>query len=133
MLVISGDQGNQINSALTVNGGIVDMNGKSEGLTKIGGTGGTIYNTASATTSTITLGIGTTNYAGVFQDLPPGYLAGENQKLRILALTTPVNCIFERPCQVRHQICLGFDLQVTGRSWRGQSNQASSATRMPGR
>ena len=30
-----------------------------------------------------------------FQDLPPGYLSGENKKLRILALTTPVNCIFE--------------------------------------
>ena len=30
-----------------------------------------------------------------FQDLPLGYLAGENKKLRILAITNPVNCIFE--------------------------------------
>jgi fibronectin-binding autotransporter adhesin len=53
--------------SLTVNGGVVDLNGTNQGVGALNGSGGTIVNNASSSTSTLTVGNGdgSGSYAGV--------------------------------------------------------------------
>ena len=57
-------------SDLVVNGGTLDMNGKSETINGLSGTGGVIQNQLAATASTLTLGDGdaTASYSGAIRD-----------------------------------------------------------------
>ena len=53
--------------ALTVNGGVLDLNGTSQGVGNLSGNGGTILNSAPSTVSTLTVGNG--NAGGTFSGL----------------------------------------------------------------
>lgn len=72
ILQLSGSNSNLINNNqdFTVNSGTFDLNGKSETVASIGGSGGTIRNSLTASTSTLTVGVGDTNasYAGVIEN-----------------------------------------------------------------
>lgn len=80
-LRLSGTGGDQIvNSAtMTVNGGVFDLNGLSETINGLAGTGGTIYNTVNASTSTLTVGSSNANtsYAGIIADNNGGGATGK--------------------------------------------------------
>ena len=69
---LGGTGGDQISdaAAVIINGGIVDFNGRSEAFDALSGSGGSITNAASATTSTMTIGTmgGGGTYAGVIQN-----------------------------------------------------------------
>ncbi len=56
---------------LTINGGILDLNGTSQGVGNLTGSGGTILNNATGTSATLTIGNGNAtggNYSGVIAD-----------------------------------------------------------------
>lgn len=71
---LGGTGGDQIysNSAVTMSGGTFDLAGLSEGFDGLSGNGGTITNSVSSTTSTLTLGqnnsSGTQNFGGIIQN-----------------------------------------------------------------
>ena len=71
-LQLSGSNSDLINNdqAFTVNSGVFDLNGKSEAVASISGTGGTIRNTLASTTSTLFVGGGNTSasYGGVIEN-----------------------------------------------------------------
>lgn len=60
-----------VNGSLTVNGGVLDLNGKTVGVGNLTGSGGNIWNNATGTNVTFTIGNGNGtggNYAGVIAD-----------------------------------------------------------------
>jgi autotransporter-associated beta strand protein len=60
-----------VNGSLTVNGGVLDLNGKTVGVGNLTGSGGNIWNNATGTNITFTIGNGNGtggNYAGVIAD-----------------------------------------------------------------
>lgn len=74
-LQLSGSNSDLINNneAFTVNTGTFDLNGKSEAVASIGGSGGTIRNSLAASTSTLYVGSGpggstSASYAGVIEN-----------------------------------------------------------------
>ena len=53
--------GGSLATTVTMNGGTFDLNGRNETFSRLEGNGGTVVNNAAGTTSTLTLGSGTTN------------------------------------------------------------------------
>jgi autotransporter-associated beta strand protein len=76
-LQLGGTGGDQIydGALVTVNSGVFDLNGLSEGINALAGSGGTVLNNVSGTTSTLTIGTNNGNgqtYAGVIADHSSG-------------------------------------------------------------
>ncbi|MDB6067592.1 MAG: Carbohydrate binding family 6 [Pedosphaera sp.] len=76
---ITGTGGDQVYDGATVTlaaGGTFDLNGNSETIANLSGTGGVVDNTAAGTSATLTLGNGSANFSGSLQNSGAGAKLG---------------------------------------------------------